>query len=135
MLKARSRGTRRKTAGNDPVPQTAAAARDDCDFGANGDLTRRLIVPALYNLSRSGLLPQRLALVGVDHNDKSSEEWRDSLKQFLSDLLAKNSETLDDKLWQPIAQGMRFLKGDFTDDGAYQKLAGVLKELDQQQDS
>ena len=44
-------------------------------FGANGDLTKRLVVPALYNLSRSGLLPPRLALVGVDHNDKSSEEY------------------------------------------------------------
>ncbi len=102
-------------------------------FGANGDLTRRLIVPALYNLSRSGLLPERLALVGVDHNDKTSEEWGDSLKQFLAEILAKNNESVDDKLWQPIAQGMSFLKGDFTDDGAYQKLAGLLKELDQKQ--
>ena len=100
-------------------------------FGANGDLTRRLIVPALYNLSRGGLLPPRLALVGVDHNDKTSEEWRDALKQFLSELLAKNNESLDGKLWQPIAEGMCFLKGDFTDDGAYQKLADVLKNLDQ----
>jgi glucose-6-phosphate 1-dehydrogenase len=103
-------------------------------FGANGDLTRRLIVPALYNLSRSGLLPRRLALVGVDHNDKSSEEWRDALKQFLGELLAKNNESVDEKLWQPIAQGMCFLKGDFTDDGAYHKLADVLEDLDQKHD-
>ncbi len=34
-------------------------------FGANGDLTKRLIVPALYNLARTGLLPPRLALIGV----------------------------------------------------------------------
>ena len=46
-------------------------------FGANGDLTKRLIVPALYNLARTGLLPPRFALIGVDHNDKSSEDWRD----------------------------------------------------------
>jgi len=103
-------------------------------FGANGDLTKRLVVPALYNLSRSGLLPPRLALIGVDHNDKSSEEWRESLKQFLSEILSKNNENVDDKLWQPIAKGMSFLKGDFNDDGTYEKLSGVLKDLDQKQD-
>ncbi|HVZ28606.1 MAG TPA: hypothetical protein VG798_08140, partial [Rhizomicrobium sp.] len=101
-------------------------------FGANGDLTKRLIVPALYNLSRSGLLPPRLALVGVDHNHKSTEEWRDALKAFLSDVLAKNSERVDEKLWQPIAQKMRFFQGDFTDDGAYRKLAEELNKLDRE---
>ncbi|HWY61950.1 MAG TPA: glucose-6-phosphate dehydrogenase [Rhizomicrobium sp.] len=99
-------------------------------FGANGDLTKRLIVPALYNLSRTGMLPPRFALIGMDHNDKSTDEWRDSLKQFLAGILARNNETVDEKLWQPIAQGMCFVTGDFQDDGAYQKLAGILAALD-----
>ena len=101
-------------------------------FGANGDLTRRLIVPALYNLAREGLLPPRLVLVGVDHNDKSTDDWRNDLKKFLSDVLAKNNESVDEKLWAPIAQNMCFFQGDFTDDGAYQKLAEELKKLDQE---
>jgi glucose-6-phosphate 1-dehydrogenase len=100
-------------------------------FGANGDLTKRLIVPALYNLSRSGLLPPRLALVGVDHNHKNTDEWRDALKAFLSDVLAKNNDSVDEKLWQPIARNMCFFQGDFTDDTAYRKLAEELKKLDQ----
>ena len=52
-------------------------------FGANGDLTRRLIVPALYNLARTGLLPPRFALIGVDHNDRSTDELRGKIKEFL----------------------------------------------------
>jgi glucose-6-phosphate 1-dehydrogenase len=103
-------------------------------FGANGDLTKRLVVPALYNLSRTGMLPPRLALIGVDHNDKSSEDWRDGLKKFLADILAKNNEEVDEKLWQPIARNMCFLKGDFTDDGAYKKLADLLADLDKKDD-
>jgi glucose-6-phosphate 1-dehydrogenase len=99
-------------------------------FGANGDLTKRLIVPALYNLSRAGMLPPHFALIGMDHNDKSTDVWRDSLKQFLAGVLARNNETVDEKLWQPIARGMCFVTGDFEDDGAYQKLAGVLAALD-----
>ncbi len=39
-------------------------------FGANGDLTRRLVVPALYNLASTHLLPENFAIVGVDHNGK-----------------------------------------------------------------
>jgi glucose-6-phosphate 1-dehydrogenase len=101
-------------------------------FGANGDLTKRLVVPALYNLARTGMLPSHFALVGVDHNDKTSEEWQTGLKSFLSDTLSKNSETVDEKLWQPIAQNMTFLKGDFEDDGAYQKLSDLLAKLDKE---
>ena len=100
-------------------------------FGANGDLTKRLVVPALYNLSRSGMLPPKFALVGMDHNNRTTDEWRDSLKQFLAGILAKNNETVDEKLWAPLANGMCFVTGDFTDDAAYQKLADTLKSLDQ----
>jgi glucose-6-phosphate 1-dehydrogenase len=60
-------------------------------FGANGDLTKRLIIPALYNLARTRLLPASLALIGVDHNKKTSEEWTGQLKDFLAQVLAKNS--------------------------------------------
>ena len=99
-------------------------------FGANGDLTRRLIVPALYNLARTGMLPERLALIGVDHNDKSSEQWRDALRDFLGESLAKSNETRDEKLWGPIAEDMIFLKGDFERDETYKTLADCLGEID-----
>ena len=70
-------------------------------FGANGDLTKRLIIPALYNLARTQLLPRSLSLIGVDHNKKTSEEWTAQLKDFLAQTLAKNSEEVDESLWQP----------------------------------
>ena len=98
-------------------------------FGANGDLTRRLIVPALYNLARTGMLPENLALIGVDHNDKTTDQWRDALKDFLSETLAKSHETIDEKLWQPIADGMIFVKGDFEKDATYKDLADCLGRI------
>src|SRR5262249_49425073 len=45
-------------------------------FGAAGDLTKRLVVPALYNLVRGGKLPKDFAVIGVDRNDESTEAWR-----------------------------------------------------------
>jgi glucose-6-phosphate 1-dehydrogenase len=103
-------------------------------FGANGDLTKRLIVPALYNLNRAGRLPERLALIGVDHNDKSSEQWRQHLHEFLEQSLKKGTEagsgSVDDRLWKPIAEDMLFLKGDFEKDDTYRQLAQCLADVD-----
>src|SRR5678815_5388615 len=94
-------------------------------FGANGDLTKRLIIPALYNLARTRLLPPKLALIGVDHNKRSSEEWTAGLKDFLTQVLAKNNEEVDEALWQQVARCMNFLSGDFEKAETY----GDLKEL------
>lgn len=102
-------------------------------FGANGDLTKRLVVPALYNLARTGLLPKNLALVGVDHNKKTSEEWTAQLKAFLVTVLAKNSEEIDETLWGKVAGSMTFLSGDFEKPETYGQLKDLLAALDRKQ--
>jgi len=101
-------------------------------FGANGDLTKRLIIPALYNLARTKLLPPSLALVGVDHNKKTSEEWKGQLKDFLAETLTKNNEEVDESLWQQVARSMTFLSGDFEKPETYAQLKDLLAELDEQ---
>jgi glucose-6-phosphate 1-dehydrogenase len=100
-------------------------------FGANGDLTKRLIIPALYNLARTHLLPHNLALVGVDHNKRTSEEWQQQLKDFLVQTLAKNNEELDEMLWRQVARSMSFLSGDFEKPDTYERLKDLLAELDE----
>ena len=102
-------------------------------FGANGDLTKRLIIPALYNLARTNLLPKSLALVGVDHNKKTSEEWADQLKDFLAEVLAKNNEEVDEALWGQVARSMTFLTGDFEKNETYSQLKELLADLDEKQ--
>jgi len=102
-------------------------------FGANGDLTKRLIIPTLYNLARTNLLPKSLALVGVDHNKKGSEEWSGQLKDFLGQVLSKNNEQVDEGLWQQVARSMTFLSGDFEKPDTYSRLKDQLAELDEKQ--
>jgi glucose-6-phosphate 1-dehydrogenase len=102
-------------------------------FGANGDLTKRLIIPALYNLARTRLLPERLALVGVDHNKKTSEDWKAALKDFLGQVLAKNNEEVDEGLWSQVSRSMTFLSGDFEKPETYARLRDLLAELDEAQ--
>ena len=102
-------------------------------FGANGDLTKRLIIPALYNLARTRLLPPSLSLIGVDHNKKTSEEWAAQLKAFLAQTLTKNNEEVDEALWQQVASCMTFLSGDFEQPDTYQRLKDLVAELDEKQ--
>ena len=45
-------------------------------FGAGGDLTKRLVVPALYNLVQARKLPDEFAIIGVDQDDRTTEQWR-----------------------------------------------------------
>src|SRR5690348_78904 len=117
------------TAHDKPPPPCAIVI-----FGANGDLTKRLIVPALYNLGQSGLLPPHFSLIGVDHNDRDSQDWAAGLHDFLQASLGKSGEgdlaKIDETKWQSLAKAMTFFKGDFTDDAMYAKLASFLAERD-----
>jgi glucose-6-phosphate 1-dehydrogenase len=102
-------------------------------FGANGDLTKRLIIPALYNLARTGMLPPHMALVGVDHNKKTSEEWTAYLKDFLAQTLSKNNEEVDEALWKQVTRSMTFLSGDFEKQDTYSRLKEQLADLDEKE--
>ena len=52
-------------------------------FGAGGDLTKRLVMPALYNLVRAGRLPDGFSIIGVDIADQTTETWRNSLAEMM----------------------------------------------------
>lgn len=108
--------------------QTLAAA-PPCTlflFGANGDLVKRLLMPALYNLSRDGLLDRNLRIVGVDHNPASAEDFAARLHAFMVER-DKGSEgsakCLDEKLWARLAKRLDYQTGDFLDPATYQALA------------
>src|ERR1700749_5212744 len=61
-------------------------------FGAGGDLTKRLGVPALYNLVTSKLLPENFALIGVDLADLTTDQWRGNLDKMMQSFLAGGGE-------------------------------------------
>ena len=104
-------------------------------FGANGDLTKRLIIPALYNLSRSGLLPQPFALIGVDHNEIGAEAWRTQLHDFLEETVKQGggefeATAIDEDTWNTLGSAMSYVAGDFNDPGTFEKLKKHLDDRD-----
>ncbi|MDO7934256.1 glucose-6-phosphate dehydrogenase [Xanthomonas euvesicatoria pv. eucalypti] len=103
-------------------------------FGARGDLTKRLVMPALYNLRRSGALGDEFAIVGMDHGDISERAWRTNMGQSMTQLLSSRdaefqTDQFDTATWDWLRERMHYLRGDFTDQGAYRSLGGVLDKL------
>ena len=103
-------------------------------FGAGGDLTKRLLVPALYNLSRTGLLAGHFAIVGVDAVDQDVNAWSKSLREMLQSFVGNAAsesriDAVDDAAWQRLTDVMSYMKGDFNDPGLFEKLHGHLHDV------
>jgi glucose-6-phosphate 1-dehydrogenase len=95
-------------------------------FGGAGDLTRRLLIPALYNLARDKRLPKPFNLVGMARTDLDSGSFRDELSKSLKSFAAGK---VDSEVWDPIVAGMSYVQGNFDDDDAYQRLTKHLAEV------
>jgi glucose-6-phosphate 1-dehydrogenase len=104
-------------------------------FGAGGDLTKRLVTPALYNLVTAKRLPDGFRLVGVDRTPGTVEEWRDNLTKMMDEFVTKGggefqADHIDQKAWRWLTDRMTYLQGDFTDPQAYRQLKEHLAGLD-----
>jgi glucose-6-phosphate 1-dehydrogenase len=104
-------------------------------FGAAGDLTKRLVVPALYDLFGAKHLPERFQLVGVDLAAKTTADWRQSLSEMMDQFVAQGGgefhlDQLDRAAWGWLTDRMTYLQGDLNDPGTYQRLGDHLAALD-----
>src|SRR5262245_56630777 len=102
-------------------------------FGAGGDLTKRLVVPALYNLVRAGRLADGFSIVGVGRGEVDTLSWRHNLRQVMESLIADGggefrAAGIDEAAWDWLVRRMTFLQGDFTETEIYGSLQGLLGE-------
>lgn len=115
-------------------PMTAAAPPvgkpgDPCVmviFGAAGDLTRRKLFPALYNLARSQLLSREFAIIGVARHPMNTDAFRqkisDEIKQYATG-------EVDPDLWEWFVRRMHYLPGDFNDKNLYPQIKDLLEKV------
>ena len=98
-------------------------------FGVTGDLSRKKLMPAVYDLANRGLLPPGFALVGFARRDWNDEDFmqvvHDSVKEYA------RTEFHED-VWAQLAEGIRFVSGTFDDDAAFELLKDTLDELDRE---
>src|SRR3984885_4682386 len=103
-------------------------------FGAAGDLTKRLVVPALYNLANDHQLSEQFRLVGVDLNDMTAEQWRAHLTDAMRGFVSKDGEFHLDEFvtttWQWLTERMSYMPGDLTNPETFRRLDEHLTGLD-----
>jgi glucose-6-phosphate 1-dehydrogenase len=102
-------------------------------FGAGGDLTRRLLMPAVYNLAKDKLLSDNFAIVAADRTPKPAKDYRDYLadgvKSFVSDTGSDGAaEPFDAAAWDGVASRITHFAGDFTASDTYARLADLLEK-------
>ena len=102
-------------------------------FGAAGDLTRRKLVPALYDLFLDHFLPQRFAIIGVDRQPLDDERLRQRMREGVDQFSRRG--TADDSTWHAFAQRLSFVSANFADPTLYTTLAQQLGELDEKWDT
>jgi len=97
-------------------------------FGATGDLARRKLLPAIYNLAHDGLLPSNFAVCAYARKPKSDADFRSELRAEVE----KHSRQKPEADWDQLAQGMFYVQGEFDDDAGFARLDARLDEIDRQ---
>jgi glucose-6-phosphate 1-dehydrogenase len=96
-------------------------------FGAVGDLTKRLLMPAIYNLAGSKMLDDRVKIIGLDHNDRTTEIWRSELNETLQSFTKAGGaefhpDHIDEATWDWVSQRLEYTVFDFEQSDGYEKL-------------
>jgi glucose-6-phosphate 1-dehydrogenase len=99
-------------------------------FGATGDLSKRKIFPALYNLALQHLLPNGFSLIGFSRQDMSDDEFRARMRDSVESF--SRTKPITSAVWETFAQGAFYVQGDFNDEARFGALAKRLDEIDQQ---
>ncbi|MEY2676993.1 MAG: hypothetical protein RL510_1013, partial [Actinomycetota bacterium] len=96
-------------------------------FGVTGDLSRKKLMPAVYDLANRGLLPPGFALIGFARRDWVDQDFA----KVVHDSVRDHARTpFSEEVWQQLSEGIRFVQGEFDDDDAFDRLKETIELLD-----
>jgi glucose-6-phosphate 1-dehydrogenase len=96
-------------------------------FGGTGDLAKRKLLPAVYNLAHEGALPERFNLIAISRSDIPHDDYR----QMARESIAQHSRRQpDEQVLDKLLERVRYVPGTFDDDSIYERLDGELREFD-----
>jgi glucose-6-phosphate 1-dehydrogenase len=97
-------------------------------FGVTGDLSRKKLMPAVYDLANRGLLPPGFSLVGFARRDWVDEDFA----KIVHDAVKEHSRTpFREEVWRQLSEGFRFIPGEFDNNSAFERLRDTIDELDE----
>jgi len=97
-------------------------------FGASGDLTKRKLIPALYNLALENRLPERFAVVGYARSELSHESFRGKLREAVSEF--SRTGLKDEAVWKKFAATLFYVRGGYDELEGYQRLKEFIDNFD-----
>ena len=100
-----------------------SSAPDPCVFvifGASGDLTKRLLIPSLFNLYMDGLLPDNFAVLGLSRDYFSAESFREKMSEDIRKHSRRGS--FDQNRWEKFCANIHYLQGKFDDPETFKNL-------------
>ncbi|PZP40105.1 MAG: glucose-6-phosphate dehydrogenase [Pseudomonas fluorescens] len=110
-----------------PTTSSKAPANTLVIFGASGDLTKRLLMPALYNLAGSHLLDDNFEVLGVSRSEMTDDDFRTKQSEYMSTFTqlrsGDSSQMLDEEAWRWLEQRLHYTSGNFTEASTYEALA------------
>ncbi|MEY4494104.1 MAG: hypothetical protein RL570_219 [Actinomycetota bacterium] len=96
-------------------------------FGVTGDLSRKKLMPAVYDLANRGLLPAGFALVGFARREWKNQDFGKVVKEAVKQYART---PWNESVWKQLAENIRFVSGEFNDDAAFDRLKATIDELD-----
>lgn len=96
-------------------------------FGASGDLTRRKLAPALYNLFCKERLPEKFNIIGYARSEFSNAQFRDHLRDGIKEFTEYDAES-----WDRFAQNVHYMQGSYDEAGDLEELAGFLNRIEEE---
>ncbi len=98
-------------------------------FGATGDLTKRKLIPALYNLAIDGHLPPNFSVIGFARRDWTDEFFRNEMCEGIKEF---SRRPFDQNLWNTFSQSLHFLSSNFDEPEGYKELQSCLDRFDEE---
>ena len=96
-------------------------------FGASGDLTKRKLIPALYNLALEKRLPERFAVVGYARSDMTEEAFRDKMREAVKEF---SRTGLKEDVWRQFSNTLYYVRGGYEDHDGFKKLKEFVEGFD-----
>jgi glucose-6-phosphate 1-dehydrogenase len=96
-------------------------------FGVTGDLSRKKLMPAVYDLANRGLLPAGFALVGFARREWKNQDFGKVVKEAVKQYART---PWNESVWKQLAENIRFVSGEFNDDAAFDRLKATIDDLD-----
>jgi glucose-6-phosphate 1-dehydrogenase len=113
-----------------PSGQAAAEPCVVVIFGASGDLTKRLLMPAFYNLVCDGLLPEQFCILGTAMDPLTTESFRERMSNDIRKFSTRPE--FNEKEWDRLCSRLYYTPGKFDDDSAFKTMSDMVAKLDSQ---